>query len=247
MSGAALRVLAPLLAMLAGCAASGSVNDGDRASAADPARAWLDLARGYLDGNDLARARKPLLRALQADPERVEAHVLAGVLYEREQEPELAERHFRTALELDPADPQALNNYGAFLFGKGRYREALIPLRAASRNTGYRLRAQVYENIGLTELALGRDDAARAAFERALELGGIRPRSLLALAGIHYVLNDYDVAERYYHDFVALAGETGDSLCLGLRLAIVEGATMRSVDHAQRLRVQFPKAISSCR
>ncbi len=236
-----------VLACLAGCAAGSTAESGSPASMVDRAGVHLDLARGYLDGENPARARDPLLRALELDPERVEAHVLAGVLYEREQETELAEYHFRAALELDPADPQALNNYGAFLYGQGRFRDALEPLQRASRNAEYRLRAQVYENLGLTELALGRPDAARNAFERALGLGASQPRSTLELASIHYSQHDYDAAERYYHDFLADAGETTRSACLGLRLAGVEGATLRSVDHAERLRMRFPRAISSCR
>ena len=236
-----------VLALLAGCAVTGSVDSRAVASTADAVQSQLDLARGYLDGDSPARARKPLLRALELDPERVEAHVLAGRLYELEGEPGLAERHFGAALELDPADPQALNNYGGFLYGQGRFQAALVPLRAASRNTAYRLRAQVFENIGLTELALGRAGAARAAFERGLDLGVSQPRSMLELAGIHYAEHDYNAAERYYHDYLAQTGETGRSLCLGLRLAGVDGATARSVHHAENLRKRFPKAISSCR
>ena len=242
-----MAVLILALTCSTGCAAGGGNEPAAPAATADRAAAHLDLARGYLRGENTARAREPLLRALELDPERVEAHVLAGVLYAREQEFEAAERHFRAALALDAADPQALNNYGAFLYGQARFRDALDPLRRASGMSGYRLRAEAYENLGLTELALGRADAARLAFERALDLGDNRPRSALELAGIHYSDSDYLAAERYYHDFLAHAGETGRSLCLGLRLASVDDATVRSVNHAEQLRARFPGAIASCR
>ena len=244
-AGSAGLVLA--LGCLGGCAAGGDGGGAVPAPAADRAAAYLDLARGYLQGEKPARAREPLLRALELDPERVEAHVLAGVLYEREGEFEVAERHFRAALALDPADAQALNNYGAFLYGRARFRDALGPLRRASGITGYRLRAQAFENLGLTELALGRADAARRAFERALELDGNRARSALELAGIHYSESEYAAAERYYHDYLAQAGETGRSLCLGLWLGGVANATRRSVNHAKQLRARYPGAVSSCR
>ncbi len=235
------------LACLAGCAALGDNESSTSAVTTDRAAAHLDLARGYLHGGNLARARGPLQRALELDPERVETQVLAGVFFEREGEFESAERHFRAALALDPANPQALNNYGAFLYAQARFRDALVPLRRASGITGYRLRAEAYENLGLTELALGRTDAARLAFERALAIGGGRPTSVLELAGIHYSIGEYPAAERYYHDFLARAGESAKSLCLGLQLAGVENATARSVHHAERLRAQFPGAIASCR
>ncbi len=232
---------------LGGCVGDASSRPGQPAPAAQRVAAQLDLARAYLERGDSARARQPLLRALQIDPGALEAHVLAGILYERENEVELAERHHRAALAINPDDPQALNNYGAFLYAQGRLEAALAPLRRAVRDTGYPARAQAFENLGLTELGLGRVAAAKLAFQRALDLGGERPRSSLELADIFLAQRDYGAAERHYHDYVAQAGETVRSLCLGLRLAAVEGATRRSAEHAARLYRRYPEAMESCR
>ena len=54
-------------------------------------RANLDLARGYLGKRDWIRARSPLDRALEIDPNSVETHVLLGVLFEGQGDPALAE------------------------------------------------------------------------------------------------------------------------------------------------------------
>ena len=232
--------------VLAGCATETRGGMGMASPMAERAQAQLDLARGYLSEGNLPRARPAVKRALQLNPGLAEAHVLAAVMYEREEEVGLAERHYKAALELEPANPQALNNYGAFLYGQGRLREALGPLRLATGNTDYRLRAQAFENLGLTVLALGRRDDARVAFERALALGDNQPRSRLELAAILYAHQDYSAAERHYHRFLTQAAESPRSLCLGLRLGAVPGATGRSADHAARLRDQYPEAISAC-
>ena len=247
MNGSAFWALALVAAGIVGCAGSGGDRLAAPAPAAERAEAQLDLARGYLENRDLARARPPLLRALELDPDSAEAHVLAGVLYEREQDAELAERHYKAALALAPANPQALNNYGAFLYGQGRLEAALKPLRRAARDVDYRRRAQAFENLGLTELGLGRIDAARQAFERALQLSERQPRSSLELAGILFAQSQYDAAERHYHDFLAQAGETARSLCLGLKLGGVQHATERSANHAALLRYRYPKALGECR
>lgn len=232
---------------LTGCVSGATDRLAAPAANEQRARAQLDLARGYLENDDPARARGPLLRALELDPVAVEAHVLAGVLYEREQESALAERHYLQALTLAPHDPQALNNYGAFLYGQGRLQAALSPLRRAAQDTAYRLRAQAFENLGLTELGLGRVDAARSAFERALDLNQHQPRSSLELAELLFVERDYIGAERRYHDFLVQAGETWRGICLGLRLAGIAGASERSAHHAALLRSRYPEAMQKCR
>ncbi len=235
-----------LAATLSGCAGRPDTMPPVSTPVSERARAQVDLARGYLNDGDVARARGPIERALELAPELVEAHVLAGVMYERTRETALAEHHFNAALNLDPDHAQALNNYGAFLYGQGRLEAALRPLRLAASDPGYRLRAQAFENLGLTELGLGRDDAAKFAFERALALADSQPRSRLELAGILYLRGEYKAAEHHYHAFLAQADETSRSLCLGLRLGGAPGATRRSADHAQRLRNQYPQATSAC-
>ena len=246
-----VRSLSLLGVMFCGLVLAGCANDGGRTgqmtlSAAERAQAQVNLARGYLAEGDPSRARPAIRRALELDAGLVEAHVLAAVMYEREREAALAERHFTTALQLEPANPQVLNNYGAFLYGQGRLSEALGPLRLAARDTNYRLRAQAFENLGLTELALGRLDAAESAFQRALALGGDRPRSSLELAAMLYARQDYSAAEHHYHRYLAQAGVTPRSLCLGLRLGGAPGTSTRSTAHADHLRNQYPEATSAC-
>ena len=244
---AGIRALALIVTCLAGCVSVTQTKLGEPAPTARRVQAQLDLARGYLENRDYARARRPLLRALDLDPDAVQAQVLAGVLDEGEREAELAERHYKRALEIDPANPQALNNFGAFLYRQGRHEAALAPLRRVVTDTGYRQRAQAFENLGLAELRLGRVDAAQLAFERARNLGGRQPRSSLELAEIAFTRRDYGAAERHYHDYLRHAGETERSLCLGLRLRNVPGATQRSAIHAAQLQRQYPQAIEACR
>jgi len=239
--------VAATLFVLLGCAAENA----DRLAAPAPTmqrvEAQLNLARGYLASNDLVRARGPLLRALELAPDSLEAHVLAAALYERQGERELAEHHYQSALAINPKNAQALNNYGAYLYAQGRVQAAIDPLRQAAEDSGYRRRAQAFENLGLAELGLGRVNNAKHAFQRALNLGGQQPRSSLELATILFTEQDYTAAERHYHDFHEQLGDTARSLCLGLRLGSVQDATERAQDHAASLAAKFPEAVEACR
>jgi type IV pilus assembly protein PilF len=203
-------------------------------------QAHLDLARGYLEQRDWNRARDPLERALEIDSRSAEAYALMGVLYQGQNEPELAEQAYRRALRYEPDHAMALNNYGTFLYGQGRYEDALEPLRTLVRNPAYRGRAQAYENLGLTELQVGNREAARAAFERALSFNTVLPRSSLELAELAYEAGEYQQAARYYDMFRNRARQTVDSLCLGLRLARVAGDSDAMASYRIALQNLFP-------
>lgn len=203
-------------------------------------KAQLDLARGYFDSEDWSRARPPLKRAMEIDPRSAETHVLLAILSEREAEPEIAGRLLEQALNIDPDHPQALNNYGTFLYGQGRYEEALIPLRRLVSNPEYHMRAQAFENLGLTELKIGTEGAAKAAFARALRLNFRQPRSSLELADIAFVEGNFEAARRYYGSFKSQARQNPRSLCLGIQIGHEFGELDQVASYAMTLKNLYP-------
>jgi type IV pilus assembly protein PilF len=234
-----------LCLLLGGCVTETS----GPAPASDGVRvqAQLDLARGYLEESEFAQARRPLNRALEIDPRSVEAHVLLGVLNEREGDPQLAETSYRQALRIDPDDAQALNNYGSFLYSQGRYAEAVEPLRRLVRNPNYRARAQAYENLGVAELAIDERDRAREAFERSLNLNYAQARSSLELAQLAFDDGDYAVAQQYYEGFRTLARQNARSLCLGVKLGEVLNDPDQVASYRLALKNLYPDSMEARR
>ena len=204
--------------------------------------AQLDLARGYFASEDWSRARTPLNRALQIDPKSAEAHVLLAVLSDREGEPEVAENHLKQALKIDSDNPQALNNYGGFLYRQQRFDEALPPLRKLVRDTEYHARSQAYENLGLAELRAGNAGLANEAFSRALALNFAQVRSSLELADMAYADGDYDAARDYYEGFRSRARQNPRSLCLGMKLGQAFGDSDQLASYALALQNLFPNS-----
>lgn len=209
-------------------------------------QAQLDLARGYLAQRDWSRARGPLAKALDIAPRSVEVHVLYGVLYENESEPGVAEQFYKKALSIAPNDSQALNNYGTFLYGQARYQDALVPLRKLVKDTEYHLRAQAYENLGLTEIRLGNFDEAKQAFLRSLGLNFAQPRSNLELADLHYAEGDFTAAQEYYLGYLSLARQTARSYCLGIKLGAVAGDADQISSYRMLLNNLYPEAAGRC-
>lgn len=82
--------------------------------------------------------------------------------------PQDAERHLLNALEIDPADSDAVDRVALLTYGQQRYAEAerwyevLVELRPDS--------AQGFANLAAARYYVGKPDEAVAAFERALEI-----------------------------------------------------------------------------
>lgn len=225
-----------------GCVTQSTGGLPDPAGPADRVQAQLDLARGYLEQGNTERARAALNKAMEIDPKAVEAHVLLGVLNAAESEWGLAERNFRTALAIAPANPQALNNYASFLYSRGRYDEAVSYLRELVQNTDYRARSQAYENLGLAELKTGEVAAAKESFARALQLSFSQPQSSLELAQIAYDEGQIGMAIQRYDGFRSQAQQTPRSLCLGMKLAQESGNPDQLASYAMALSNLYPKS-----
>lgn len=235
-------IFAVMVVVLASCVTETSGGMPGPAETPDRVRAQLDLARGYLGNRDYGRARPPLMRALQIDPRAVEAHVLMAVLNEAEEDSDLAEAHYRSALRIEPANAQALNNYGGFLYREKRYAEAAKHLRRLVGDSTYRARSQAYENLGLAELQLGNEQAAKEAFMRALLLNQSQARSSLELAELAYASGDHAIAQERFDAYRRNARQTPRSLCLGMKLGQWAGDTDQLASYAMALQNLFPNS-----
>lgn len=230
------------LLVLSGCVTESTGGLPKPATSPQRVQAQLDLARGYLEQGATDRARTALNKALKIDSKSVEAYVLLGVLNAAESDYGLAEKHFRTALSINPKDAMALNNYASFLYSRKRYDEAVRHLRVLVQDPGYRARSQAYENLGLAELKINDVQAAKESFTRALQLSFTQPISNLELARIAYDEGDIGTAAAHYDAFRAQAQQSASSLCLGMKIASRQGDSDRLASYAMAMNNLYPNA-----
>jgi len=238
-----------LTMLLAGCVTQSSGGLPEPAPKAERAKAQIAVGRGYIGIGSWTNAKRALEKALSFDPGSVEAHVLFAVAYEAEEEYELAETYYRKALRLDAKDPQALNNYGSFLFRRDRLDEATTQLKKVVKDTEYRARPQAFENLGLVELKKGDLSTASAAFERALSLNKNQPVSALELGYMAFDRGELGLAFQRYEEFKKNAKPSARSLCLGMKLGAAANNPDQVASAAMALKNLFPKSreAESCR
>jgi TolB-like protein/Tfp pilus assembly protein PilF len=142
------------------------------------APAWAGLSRAYANQADngfvpaadgYRRAREAAEKALALDPQLVDAHLAMGWIQQGyDWDWAASDASFRTALNLEPGNAQALRHASRQALAVGRSNEAIdLANKALARDP---LRPNSYSNLGLALLGVNRDTEAEAAFRKALEL-----------------------------------------------------------------------------
>ena len=143
-----MRHYSRFLLLLAVIATTGCVTSGvNKSAGADPDAAnqqHIRLALSYISSNNRDLARVHLEKAKALNPRSVELYNGYALLYQMEQEFELAERYYRKALAADSDYTLAHYNYSAFLFNQGRMAEALEQMQLVTQDLGYERRPRLF-------------------------------------------------------------------------------------------------------
>lgn len=202
--------------------------------------ALVDLGVGYLKNGDYTRAKDNLNHALHLDSHAASAHNALALVFQFEREFKEAEKQFKLALRYQPKFTRARNNYGAFLFGQGRYKEAISQLNIAAQDQFYDERPTVFENLGVCYLQLDDKKDAEAAFVKSVALNPKQPRALLELAGLRYDQQKYSSSQQLFHRYEQVSRANANSLWLCVRLAKVFHDDNKEASCALALKNIYP-------
>jgi type IV pilus assembly protein PilF len=200
----------------------------------------VELALKYIESKNRESARHHLRRAFEIDDNSVDATFAMAMLYQLEGEPKLAEEYFKKTLRLDSHYTRGRNNYGAFLFAHGRYKEAYEHFVVASEALDYDNRARVMVNLGRTALQLDKPERAMAAFERANRINAGMPAVKYELADLNFKQGDYAAAKRYLEAYRQIARPAPQTLLLGIKIERIFGNKDREASYAMVLKNKFP-------
>ncbi|WP_286237048.1 type IV pilus biogenesis/stability protein PilW [Neptuniibacter halophilus] len=244
MRGIKLVLTLSLVLVVAGCATKGSSSVGDKTPAFE---AYSRLGFEYLQTGDTSNAKTSFQRAIELNSDYAEPHNGLALAFQLEGDDQLAEQYYRKATALAPDSAMMHNNFGAFLFANKRYAEACQELARATEDPFYNRRSQAFENLGRCYRLLNRNDAAKHAFQRSLQVTGNRPVALVELSELYLLESNYPEAEKYFDRFLVMVENRriehyAKSLWVGIRLARHSGNTNRSAAYALILKNLYPES-----
>lgn len=234
-----------LSVLLAACAGNPSSSDTAAHSAASDA--YIQLGIQYLRDGDTVNAKQAFLRASEINPRAELAFNGLAMVFQIEEEAELAESYFERAVDISPGNAVIHNNYGAFLFSEQRFEEACRELSRATEDPFYNSRAQAFENLGRCYLNLERYAAATHAFKRSLTLDPNRPVALVELSEALLAENKPDEAIVYFDRFSQLVDDRrvehyAKSLWLGIRISRLKKNSISAATYGLILKNLFPES-----
>ncbi len=206
-----------------------------------------ELGLAYLRQGRDQMAMEKLRKAVEQNPKNAQAHHYLAVLYQKLGENRKADQAYWAALQYTPDDPNLLNNYGAFLCGRGKYDKAIQMFRRVLKDPLYPARQAVYENIGLCAQQKGDIKLAEEYLQKSLKANPRAPKSLLALGQIRFDQGDTAAARQYLYDYLAVARHNAESLWLGVLLAAKAGNKDRLASYKLLLKGKFPDAPQTAR
>ncbi|MEP7096165.1 MAG: type IV pilus biogenesis/stability protein PilW [Dokdonella sp.] len=237
-------VLGASVALLGACAQSGPTGGVKKETAAskrqDAARVHTELGQQYLRQGKLEIALGDLTKALEFDPNYVDAHTVIAVLYEQIGESAKAEEHYKRAAELKPKGGAELNNYGRFLCKLGRYDESQGYFQRAIADPFYKTPWFALTNSGTCLLKVGKMDEAEVALRAALKESPRDGEVLFQLASVLYAKRDFFNARAFVQRFEAVAQPRPDALMLGRNIELQLGNAQAAREYTHRLLQGFP-------
>ncbi|NND44319.1 MAG: type IV pilus biogenesis/stability protein PilW [Xanthomonadales bacterium] len=228
------------LSVLSACASNPQRSGDDRTAARQAAEINTSLGQEYMSRGQNEVALEKLKKATNADPSYAPAHTLLAILYERINELELAERHYRSALDAAPRNGDVNNNYGVYLCKSGRLDAAEKHFELAVKDPFYRTPAVAYANAGSCYLEHGILDKAERFLRQSLEYDAEFPDALLLMANVSQELGAHLRARAFLQRFEATGSETPASLALGIRIENSLGNAAAADSYRQRLLRNHP-------
>jgi type IV pilus assembly protein PilF len=202
----------------------------------------IKLAKQYIGSKnrDLARVHLTKASRFKSRSNRFQLHNGYALLYQMEQEIELAEASYRKAIASNKTNSMVRYNFGAFLYNQERFKEALEQIKHASADLDYERRPQAFYIQGLAHGRLGQNKQALRAFEKTTQLSpGFAPPYLEA-AEIYYAQQRLPIAKRALDQYTYMAQPNAKSLWLAVRLEDSFGNRDGAASEGLKLKNLFP-------
>lgn len=234
-------LMAALLTGLSGCVTSKSNNTFNKDNEA-AASYNLQLGIDYFRQGNLNQAKDKMERALEQSPRNAQAHMFAGLLYDRLNDSSKAESHFNRALSLDGENSDIGNAYAAFLCRRGQFEKGEKLALEASRNPLYRTPEAALMNAGNCAFDAGDLVRAEQHFRSVLRAQPKFTPALYQMANLELKAGNILPARGFLERYMQATRPDAAALWLAVRIERAAGNQISASNYARQLKEQFPAA-----
>lgn len=202
----------------------------------------LQLASGYYGRKQYSVALDEVKQILMYQPNHLGALNLRGLIYMAMEEDALAEQSFRSALSINAADIDALQNYGWFLCLQKRFAQAYEQFDTAAQSGNYMAQAKAHLTKGICQAQANDLDGAQVSLGESYRIDPKNPVAAYNLANVAYRRADYAAARRYVQALNSTRYANAESLWLALRIEHKLNNQQGVREMGVQLRSRFPSA-----
>lgn len=216
-------VLVLAMAVLTSCVTTSNSRYDKKKDYAKAERTYIQIGYTHFENNNMLEAKKALIKAIDINSKSAGAHLGLARIYDREQDHELADDHFKKALRGD-ATTEIHFQYAVYLYNRADLNGAYRQFKAVLKDTVYERRANAFEYQGVVTQRLEKYDEALVNFRRAIALNAMLANSHVGMSNIYFDQQDYVQAYQAYQGFIRLvqsqlARHNAATLWLGIQLA----------------------------
>jgi len=200
------------------------------------------LGANYLNRGELELANEKLKKALEQDSRNALAHITMAQLQFAIDKPDVALKHYKRAMSLEPDNADNRNAYGIFLCSTGDVDGAESEFEKAAANPFYSTPEYALDNAGFCMLSKDRYREAEDYFIKALRQNPEFGNAYLHLAELRFKENRLSIADAFLARHHEKSNVSSASLWLGLQIKRSEGNSLAADTYAKRLLNEFPNS-----
>ena len=195
----------------------------------------------YLQQGRLDVALEEFSLASKIEPSYAAAYNGLGQVQAALAQDALAELNFKKAVQLEPLNSEAHNNYGSFLCARNRLDESIKEFMTALKNPLYATPAMAYTNAAVCSLRKNDSVQAEGYLLRALQLDPLASVAAYQLAAIQFKRKDALAAKKTLQ--AALSSKaSADMLWLAIQIERALGDANLEASYALELRQNYPES-----
>ena len=228
-----------LAALLSGCVST-ETNEPKKWAPEERAEAHVNLGMKYLRENQFETAEQEFDAAIATNPNSDTAHHAKGLLLARKGDNLQASSYFEKAVQLNPDNYRAVNDYAIDLCQQGQTTKGIEQLVGVEQITANDQVLGTQLGLGVCYQKAGEIEKANQYLRSVLNQSPYIPQALLPMAEVSYAQKQYLSARGFLERYFGTGALSEKSLFLAANVEIELGDEIKANQYRRELQRQYP-------